>query len=103
MDAVSAIILSVLLSLLAMTIGALVTYLVTRHYYEAASEDLKKEAALLRQANKIIALALQNAGLADLVMDEGNIVGLNYTVKLTGPVHGHRAERPELKTNKPFN
>ena len=82
MNTVSAIILSVGLSLLAMTIGAMLTYLVTRHYYEAASKDLKKEAGQLRRLNTAIARGLEESGLARFTRDkQGNIIGIVVTLQ----------------------
>ncbi len=76
-------ILILLMGILGVALGALITWQMTKRYYERASKELKKEATALRGLTGMILRALQNAGLATLRRDEqGKTVGLIINLKV---------------------
>ena len=72
-----------LMGVLGVAVGALITWQMTKRYYERAGRELKKEAIALRGLTGMILRALQNAGLATLRRDEqGKTVGLIIDLKV---------------------
>lgn len=62
--------------LLGVIAGGLITWLVSRHYYKRAGDELREEAKALRNQTRIILLALEDMGYVTLNKDEhGNIEG----------------------------
>ncbi len=69
-----ALIVNIVLTLAAVAVGAVVTFLVSRHYYRRASQDLRHEAEELRQETErvrgyldALVRALHNEGVAEFV------------------------------------
>ena len=70
---------TVLSTLIAIAVGAFVTWLVARVYYEKASKDLSKGAETLRQLNVLMLRAMEDAGLAKFTRDAaGNPISLLF-------------------------
>jgi hypothetical protein len=70
-----------------MAIGALITWLVSKHYYQKAGKELEIEASELKKLNTLMLRAMENAGLAEFNRDEhGNIKGMviNLSAKIVG-------------------
>ena len=79
--------------------GLITGLIVSLVFYHRATEGLKLETKKLRQLNKLILLALQNNGMADLNFDEdGEITGLNVSVLL--PAGSLRFDNPETEDGK---
>ncbi len=71
---------SIISNVIGVLIGALITVLAARKYYEKASIDLAKEASELKYLNELMLRGMENAGLAQFGRDEnGNIKGLLIT------------------------
>lgn len=96
-----------ILSLLGVAVGGLITYCVSRSYYEKASSDLKAEAARLRNETRRVRArlvdlfaALDEAGLIDVEWDEtgGDILGVRITRTMYSEIHAKRAEPDEETT-----
>jgi hypothetical protein len=67
----------ILISILSMAIGAIITWLVSKHYYQKAGQELKIEATELKKLNTLMLRALENAGLTKFNRDKnGNITGM---------------------------
>jgi hypothetical protein len=68
-------------------IGGIITYLVSRHYYERAARGLQREAEELKQQTQLIMRGLQEGLDIELNQDEqGNIIGVG--IKLRAHVGG---------------
>ncbi len=71
-------------TLVSLLVGGIITFLVSRHYYMAASEELTNEAEKLRaqgerlhRTTQVIAISLEVAGLAKLTRDvEGTVTSV---------------------------
>jgi hypothetical protein len=71
---------------LSVLVGALVTFMAARIYYQKASKDLFKEAAELRRLNNLTLRAMEEAGLCEFKTDQdGNVQGLK--ISLFGHLH----------------
>jgi acyl-CoA synthetase (AMP-forming)/AMP-acid ligase II len=70
-----------LLALVGILIGGAIAALVSRYYYQRASEDLREAAERLRQHTTLIANALEAGPPIEFVKDEqtGELVGNVYT------------------------
>ena len=68
-------------------IGGFVTYLVSRHYYKKAGDELKQEATELRRLANLVLHGLEDAGSVKLNRDtSGKVIGLiiGASAKATG-------------------
>jgi len=64
------------LGLIGIAIGAFITWLVAKYYYERASRDLASEAKELKKLNILMLRGLEASGLVKFSRDdEGNIKG----------------------------
>jgi hypothetical protein len=88
---------SILLTIISMAVGAIITWIVAKYYYEKASNDLKEEAQKLRTLNTLILRALESAGIASFNKDQGGeIKGL--IIKLSSNLNSKsRTSDIELK------
>jgi hypothetical protein len=90
-------------------VGGLITWLVSRHYYQRASKDLRREAeSLRREANRLrgyllVSLRVLQAlsgghGFTIRYDEQGEPVGVDYRSTVTDqlPLQDH-AEEPKLK------
>lgn len=60
-----------------MAIGALITWWVSKHYYQKAGKELQTEASELKKLNTLMLRAMENSGLAKFIKDEhGKIKGM---------------------------
>ncbi len=67
---------NVLISVVAVLVGAVITWYLSRRYYKKAGADLVKEAAELRHLSTIMLNAMEDGGLVKLNRSEtGQIVG----------------------------
>jgi hypothetical protein len=65
--------------------GGIITFLVSRHYYVRAGDDLRKEASELKKQIKWLLLGMEKMGWAKLNRDqEGNIMGYVFEYVVTG-------------------
>jgi hypothetical protein len=83
---------------LSILVGALVTFIAARFYYQKASKDLFNEAMELRRLNGLILRAMEEAGLCELNTDEdGNVRGLK--ISLSGHIQASSSMRvkPSVK------
>jgi len=81
------IILTVISTVISMAIGALITWWVSKYYYEKAGKELESEASELKNLNTLILRAMENAGLAKFNRDKnGDIKGMviNLSAKIEG-------------------
>lgn len=93
-------IVSLVIGILGIVVGAVVTWIVADRYYRRASKDLVKEAAELKNLNILILRALENAGFAELNKDEnGKPVGLVITLQPQSIVSKSSVSKPDLKIN----
>ena len=91
-------IISLLIGIIGIAIGAIITWKVADRYYKKASDDLIKEASDLRNLNILILHALENAGFAELNKDEsGKPIGLNITIKPNTIKMKVSTSKPKLK------
>ena len=68
---------SLVASIIAIIIGAVITFAVSKNYYERASKELLQESEQLRRLNTLILRGLEEGGIFTLSRDsEGNICGL---------------------------
>lgn len=97
-----------ILSLLGVLLGGLITWRVSRGYYEKASADLKIEASRLRNETRRVRgrlvdlfAALDEAGLIDVEWDEtgGDILGVRITRTMYSETRVRRAEADEETTS----
>jgi hypothetical protein len=66
---------------LSVLVGALVTFVAARIYYQKASKDLFDEAQELRRLNNLTLRAMEEAGLCEFNTDEnGNVRGLKISL-----------------------
>lgn len=85
---------------LSVLIGALVTLIAARIYYQKASTDLVKEAQELHKLNILMLRALEQAGLAEFSRDsDGNICGLVINLKVQSSSHSHTSDNVEITLN----
>ena len=91
-------------SFIGTAIGAIITWVVSKVYYERASKDLKNETQRLRKLNVMILEGMEIGGLVQLARDgNGNIIGYNFlNVRRTEtattsdkPIVQIRPEKPE--------
>ena len=69
------------LSIGAVILGGVITFICSRFYYIGATGDLNKETAELRRLNKLMLLGMEHAGWVTLNKDnQGNILGFVYTI-----------------------
>ena len=74
-----------LLPALGVLIGAIITIVAAKHYYEKASLDLAVEAEKLKTMNVLMLRALEHAGLAEFSRDDdGNIRGFVFKMTSEG-------------------
>jgi hypothetical protein len=67
---------NVLISVMAVLVGAVITWYFSRRYYNKAGADLVKEAAELRHLSAIMLNAMEDAGLVKLNRNKtGGILG----------------------------
>jgi hypothetical protein len=67
----------IILTVFSMTIGALITWWVSKHYYQKAGKELQTEASELKKLNTLMLRAMEKAGLAKFYRDEhGNLKGI---------------------------
>ena len=67
----------IIMSLIGVSVGALVTWIVAHRYYERASRDLRIEADALKKMTKLMLRGMEEAGLVKFTKDEdGNPKGL---------------------------
>ena len=58
--------------------GGIISFLITKYYYERAGKDLKKEVGKLRQLNIHVLRSMEEAGLIKWNRDsQGKIIGLD--------------------------
>jgi hypothetical protein len=58
-------------------IGGVITWLVSRHYYKKAGDQLKQEATELRRLTNLVLRGLEDAGSVRLKRDtSGKVIGL---------------------------
>jgi hypothetical protein len=66
-------------------IGAAITWLVSRNYYQKAGRELREEAEKLRKKIDMVLRALEIAGLVTLNRGANDeILGINITIALSG-------------------
>ena len=63
-------VLNFFIGVLGIAVGAFITWRVSKHYYERAGRELRKESEALRGLVGMILRAMQNAGLAKIKRDE---------------------------------
>jgi cobalamin synthase len=69
--------------LLGVSLGGLITWWVSRYYYQRAGQDLAREVAKLRQLNIMTINVLEAAGIAQVSRDAtGKPIGLRYTFQV---------------------
>ena len=69
----------------AVIIGAFVTWLASRYYYKKAGDELRAEADGIRKLSNLIGHALEQAGLAEFKRDDkGEMTAIYVDVKATG-------------------
>tara|TARA_R110002074_G_scaffold365015_1_gene538628 strand:- start:13 stop:288 length:276 start_codon:yes stop_codon:yes gene_type:complete len=74
---------SILLGLVGIIVGGIITFSVSKNYYERASADLMEETARLRKLNTLALKALEEGGLVRFNRNSsGEIVGLVYEVSI---------------------
>lgn len=61
-------------TVLSLFIGGVITWLVARHYYKKAGDELREEARRLREQTQLILTALEQAGLVELQRDVDNMI-----------------------------
>lgn len=72
------------ITLASMIVGAVVTWLVARHYYVQAARELAQEAADLRHLTTLVLRGIENAGLVELNRDSsGRITSLSLASDVT--------------------
>ena len=75
----------IILTIISMAIGALITWWVSKHYYQKAGKELEIEASELKKLNTLMLRAMENAGLTEFNRDEhGNIKGLVIDLSVKG-------------------
>ena len=75
-------------TLVGIFVGGLITWIVSKHYYSKAGEDLKEEAIRLHFHNKLMLVMLEDQGSVKLRRDDdGDIVGISYSLKAKLPKH----------------
>lgn len=66
-----------MITVISMFIGAVITLLAAKYYYQKASKDLETEASELKKLNILMLKAMESAGLVKFNRDEnGNIKGM---------------------------
>jgi hypothetical protein len=73
--------------LVGVVIGGVITWLVSRHYYKKAGDELKREATELRRLTNLVLHGLEDAGSVKLNRDtSGKVIGLiiEASAKATG-------------------
>jgi len=74
-----------ILGILSVAVGAVITWFVSRHYYQQASKELLKESTELHRLNKLMLLSMEHAGWVNLTKDnQGNILGFDQIIEPTG-------------------
>jgi hypothetical protein len=98
-------------TVLALIVGAVITWLVARHYYIQAGKELAEETSELRHLTTLVLRGMENADLAELNRDlSGKITGLilkstatlSATASLSGKAEVIRAgsgDHAEAKTD----
>lgn len=68
-----------LFSLFGIILGGIITWGVSKRYYEKASKDLKSETEGLRKLTLLILDGMEIGGLVEIARDRnGNILGYNF-------------------------
>ena len=62
-------------TIVSVLVGAVITFLVSRHYYKRAGDDLRLEAQSLHKQTQLILVSLEQADLVVLARDGGEVVG----------------------------
>lgn len=86
---------NLLISVIAVLVGAAITWYFSRRYYKKAGADLVKEASELRHLSTIMLNAMEDAELVKLNRDEaGGILG--RVVEMRAVFEGHSKMMGEL-------
>jgi len=94
---------NILSSLIGTVIGGIITWLVSKRYYQRASEDLKNETKELRRLITLTLDGLEIGGLVEIARDgKGNILGYNF-LKLRPSESVNVSDNPivQIKPEKP--
>jgi hypothetical protein len=80
-------------NLLGVLLGGLITWLVSRHYYKKAgdelylaSENLRQEALEINRLTNIVLRGLHNAGIFEVTWQDGKPIGLVLKLKAKSEV-----------------
>ena len=85
----------IFLTIISMATGALITWIVSRYYYQKAGRELKEEALELRKLNMLMLRSMEKAGLAKFSRDiNGNIIGM--TIELSAKIEG-KSQTPDVE------
>lgn len=69
-------------------LGGVITWWCSKHYYEKAAKDFKKEAADLKRLNNYMLLGMEKMSWIKLNRDErGNPIGFAYTMEAESGVY----------------
>jgi hypothetical protein len=86
-------------SVIGTIIGGLITWHVSKRYYERASQDLKNETEGLKKLTTMILEGMEIAGLVHIARDEkGNILGYNF-LKVRSHDSATIYDKPIVKIN----
>jgi hypothetical protein len=75
---------SIIGTIIGIIIGGVITYMVSRHYYVRAGDDLRKEASELKKQIKWLLLGMEKMGWVKLNRDQkGNVIGYVFEEIMT--------------------
>jgi hypothetical protein len=81
-------------------LGGLITWLCSKHYYEKAAKDFKKEVEDLRRLNDYMLLGMENMGWITLNRDsQGRIRNFVYKINVHDALHAIDSTSPTLSLN----
>jgi len=85
-------------------ISGVITWLVSRHYYKKAGDELKQQATRLECLNKLILHGLENADVVELVRDaSGKPTGITIKGGSVLVGEGRMSPRGEVIERRPAN
>lgn len=86
---------------LSVLVGALVTFVAARLYYQKAGKDLYKEASELRRLNNLTLRAMAEAGLCEFNIDkDGHIRGLKISLSGKSGTSSSMTAKPTVTSAK---
>ena len=84
--------------------SGVITWLVSRHYYKKAGDELKQEATRLHRLTNLVLHGLENAGIMELVKDaSGEPTGIIITGGGTIAGEGRMSSKGEVIPRKSPN